>query len=297
MSEPKIAVAGLPSGSPPTAPKTPSSPPPPSKPPAPPTPPGSPAERGSALAIVGMVGFVVAAVVAGFFIVRAQTLQSDCKQAKSESAQRQTQLEAARAELVKAQGDAKAMSDETAKLQVQLEKAKSETTGALATAEKASGEAQKLQTQLGQANKDLAETKVTAKKAMDELAKLQAQMQAQLQAQSGVTTQAQPKQTGTDAAAAKPLAVNGKPMPVSVTFRKAEVGDGMALVLQNASTAALAVSVRFTNPTSGANKDYHLAMDAGASKELGSLGAWLLASGDKIEVAAPGYNSILKTAP
>ena len=295
MSEPKIAVAGLPSGSPPTAPKTPSSPPPPSKPPAPPTPPDSPAERGSALAIVAMVGFVVAAIVAGYFIVRAQTLQSDLKQAKSESAQRQTQLEAARAELVKTQGDVKAMSEESAKLQAQVDKAKSETTDAMATAEKASGEAKKLQTQLGQAYKDLAEAKVTAKKATDELAKLQAQ----LQEQSGVTTQAQSKQTGTDAAAVKPPAVSGKPMPVSVSFRKAEVGDGMALVLQNTSTAVLAVSVKFSNPTSGANKDYHLAMDAGATKELGSLSPWTwsLASGDKIEVAAPGYNSILKTAP
>jgi hypothetical protein len=143
---------------------------------------------------------------------------------------------------------------------------------------------------LDQARRELTDAKMNAKKVSDELARLQAQLQAQPNAPS------QPKPVAPEVAPAKPMA-SSKPLPLSVVFGKAAVGDGMAVVLKNTSAAPLKVDVRFTNPTSGTSQDFHLAIDPGASKELGSLGAWLLASGDRIDVTAAGYSPIVKIAP
>jgi hypothetical protein len=38
-------------------------------------------------------------------------------------------------------------------------------------------------------------------------------------------------------------------------------------------------------------------LEAGVAKEMGSLGAWLLASGDKVEIESANCDSIVKTAP
>jgi multidrug efflux pump subunit AcrA (membrane-fusion protein) len=229
-------------------------------------------------------------VVAGFFIYRTITLQSQLRQARDESVQLQAQVNEARAELGKAEANVRGLAEETAKLQPQLKQAQVDAATAKANAEKASAEVANMQAQLDQAKRGAAEARVNAEKASAEVARLQGQMQAQSQPES--------KPAQVESAPQKPAAANSSHMPLSATFRTALIGSGQqALVIQNTSNDTLSVNVKFTNPGSGANKEYRLALDGGAVKELGSLGAWILATGDKIEIESAGYDPIVMTAP
>jgi len=240
-------------------------------------------------------GFVVLIVVAAFFVYHSILLQSQLTQAKNDGVQLQSQLDQTRGEIGKAQATARDASDQATKLQTQLDQDKGDVADAKANADKASGEVAQLRAQLERANSEAAAAKTVAQKASGEIAKLKAQLLAP-----------QPKPTAAEPApvtvkpslaTSKEMPVSAKEMPVSVSFRKALVGDGNAVVLQNTSTNSLPVNVRFTDPTATRTKEFRLALDAGATKELGSLGAWILTTGDKIEIESVNYDTIVKTAP
>jgi hypothetical protein len=290
MNAPNIAVTNLPSSSGAGGSPKPSTPPTAPSSPTPPTPPAAPIKEGSGSGAVFKIGLVVAAIVAIFFIYRTIALGSQLKQSRTESAQLQAQVDKARADATKAEATARGLSEDMAKLQSQLELAKGETAAAKATADKATSRAAGLQGQFEQAKRETAEARASADKASAELAKLQAQLQAQQAAAKSPAAMVEP------VSVKAPLA-NAKPMPVNVSFRKAEVGDGKAVVLQNTSNKSLNVTVKFSDPAATRSKEYHLAMDAGGTKELGWLGAWILASGDRIDIESTGFNSIIKTAP
>jgi len=217
-------------------------------------------------------------------------LQTQLTQAKNDSVQLQSQLDQARGEMGKSQANVREVSDQATNLQAQLERAKVDVADAKANADKASGEVAQLRAQLEQASSEAAAAKGMAQKAAGEITMLKAQLQAQ------------PKPAAAETAPVKPPPVGNlkelqKEMPVGVSFRKALVGDGNAVVLQNTSSNSLPVNVRFTDPTATRTKEYRLVLDAGATKELGSFGAWKLASGDKIEIESVNYDTITKTAP
>jgi hypothetical protein len=298
MSEPKIAI-NIPSQTPTGSPTTPGAKPGapsgsglPSKPASPP-PPASP-EEGSALAGMFKFGFVILLVVAAFFIYRSITLQSQLTQLRNENTQA---LEQAKADVAKAQTDLQGLTEDKVKLLAQVDKATGESADAKASAEKASVEAARMRAQLTQARTDAIDAKASADKASAEVARLQAQLQALLQAQASAQAQPQLKPAVAETAQAKTPAAASREMPVLVSFRKAVVGDANSLVIQNISSNALPVTVKFSNTVSSRSKEYRLALDAGATKELGSLGAWILSSGDRVEIGSPDYNSIVKTAP
>jgi multidrug efflux pump subunit AcrA (membrane-fusion protein) len=241
------------------------------------------------MAVLFKIGFVVLLIAAVFFVILAITMQSQLKQARNESVQLQSQLTQARDEMGKAQASAQELSGEATKLQAQLEQAKGELANAKANAEKASGEIARLQAQLERAKSEAADARANAEKASGELARLRVQPQAQ--------PQAQPKPIVVEPAPITPTAASSKEMPLSVSFRNAIVGDGKAVVLQNTSSDTLLVNVKFTDPTATTHQVYHLVLDGGAIKELGSLGAWKLGSGDRIEIESADYAPIVKTAP
>jgi predicted ribosome-associated RNA-binding protein Tma20 len=96
-------------------------------------------------------------------------------------------------------------------------------------------------------------------------------------------------------APAKPAASTLKQLPLNASFKKAMMLDGNALALENTSTSSLSLTVRFSNRSG--SKEFQVKLDPGAVKEMGWLGAWVLAPGDKVEIESPGYESIVKTAP
>ncbi len=305
MSDPKIGITNLPApGAPrssagPTSPAGSTGPSGAVLPPRPSTPvsqsqSGQPAKSNRGVDLVFKVGFGVALVVAGFFIFRTISLQPLLVQAKSDNSQLKSQLDQAKAESVTARANANELSDTVAQLQNQQKQLQSDTAAAKANAEKASSEVSGLQAQLRQAQSEAATAKANAQRTAGELAKLQAR----LQQPSPVT----PSSAPVVVAAAPPQPVTAaapraKPMPVSVSFRKAEVGDGNAVLLQNTSETTLSLTATFSNPSASASKVYRLVLNSGAVKELGSLGAWKLSSGDRIQIESAGFDSVVKTAP
>jgi hypothetical protein len=238
------------------------------------------------------VGFGLALVVAGYFIFSTVSMKPMLVQAKSDNAQLKTQLDEAKAESVTARANANELSETVAQLQKQQKQLQTDTASAKASAEKAAGEIATLQAQLRQSQNDVTMAKASAQKANSELAKLQARLQPQAAAPAPAPAVATPA-----AAAPAVAAARGKPMPLSVSFRKAEIGDGNAVLLQNTSDTTLSVTATFSNPSASASKTYRLVLDGGAVKELGSLGAWKLSSGDRIQVESSGYEPVVKTAP
>jgi hypothetical protein len=249
--------------------------------------------QGTTMGLLFKIAFVVVLLVAGFFIFRAISAQSQLKQVRNDNTLLQSQLDQGKGELGKAQATAQEASDEAARLKAQFAQAQGEAANAKANADKASSQVITLQAQLEQARRDAAAATAKAEKAAAEVAKLQAQAQAQMRAQP----QAQPKPAAADLAPVKPTAANAKPMPLSVSFQKPVVGEGKAVVLQNTSSDTLLVNVKFTDRNSTASQVYHLALDGGGAKELGALGAWRLASGDKIEIESADYAPIVAYSP
>ena len=238
-------------------------------------------------------GFGVALLVAGYFIFRTVSMQPMLVQAKSDNSQLRTQLDEAKAESVTARANANELTETVSQLQKQQKQLQTETASARASADKAAGEIATLQAQLRQSQSEASVAKANAQRANSELAKLQARLQPTTAAPTPAPAVATPAPPAPAAAAAP----RGKPLPVSVSFRRAEVGDGNAVLLQNTSSATLSIAATFSNPSTTASKTYRLVLDSGATKELGSLGAWKLASGDRIAIESTGYDSIVRTAP
>jgi hypothetical protein len=240
------------------------------------------------------VGFALALVVAGFFIFRTISLQPLLVQAKSDNSQLQTQLAQAKADSVKAQANANELTDAVSQLQSQKQQLQTDTTAAKASADKAAAQISALQAELKQAHNQTVMAKAEADKANGEVARLQARLSTPAPAPAPVV-QAPPQQVA--AAAAPAVVTRAKPMPINVSFRKAEVGDGNALLLQNTSDSTVTANVTFSNASATRSKVFHLTFDSGTVKELGSLGAWKLASGDRIQIDSTGFDSVVKTAP
>jgi colicin import membrane protein len=236
------------------------------------------------------IGLVVLVIVAAFFIYRSIALQSQFTQTRDERVQLQSRLDTVQAEVGNAEAKARELADQAAKLQSQVDQAKAEVTSAKADAEKASGDMTELQTQLVLARSQAAESKANAEKAMAKVA----QLQAQAQTQAATPAPDKPAQAG-QSAQVKPAGSSSKPMPLIASFKKSMMLDRTALAIQNTSTANLAVTVKFSNSTS--SKEFEVTLEPGAVQEMGWLGLWILASGDKAEIKSAGYETIVKTLP
>jgi hypothetical protein len=176
------------------------------------------------------------------------------------------------------------------------DQAKADVASAKAGAEKASGEVAGLRTQLDQAKRQAAEAKAGADKTAAQVTQLQAQLAAlaRAQAQAATPEPAKPAEAG-QTAPVKPAVSSLKKMPLNASFKKAPMLDGNALLIQNTSTASLSLTVKFSNPSG--SKEFPVTLEPGAVKEMGWLGAWVLAAGDKVEITSPGCDTIQKTAP
>jgi cytoskeletal protein RodZ len=248
------------------------------------------------LAFILKIGLVVLAIVAAFFIYRSMAVQSQLTKTRNEGAQLQSQLNKLQIERDQAQTKARESSDQATRLQVQADQAKADVASAKAGAEKASGEVAGLRTQLDQAKRQAAEAKAGADKTAAQVTQLQAQLAAlaRAQAQTATTEPAKPAEAG-QTAPVKPAVSSLKKMPLNASFKKAPMLDGNALLIQNTSTASLSLTVKFSNPSG--SKEFPVTLEPGAVKEMGWLGAWVLAAGDKVEITSPGCDTIQKTAP
>ena len=286
--QPKIEIANLPSGRPPTAPSNPPKPPPPPPPPAPASrpAPADPPPRGSSTVTVALAVLCLLLIaVAAFHVHKVHSLEASLSQNKDETTQLQNQLAQARNDAKTVQDNADKLTQEMSALKTELTEARNLYTETKATVDKLTSQLATLQSQLNEARAAAARSKAAADKAAADLARLQA------------STQSQPEPAPAPAPAATSTAPAAQPMPVNVSFQKPEVGDGLNVVLQNSSTSTLPLRVKFVNPATGKSKEYQISIESGGTKELGSLGAWKLASGDHVSIESGNFAPLLRIVP
>ena len=105
----------------------------------------------------------------------------------------------------------------------------------------------------------------------------------------------------------EPLAAKARAMAIAVGFRKALLGSGYVLNLQNKTTKPLALNVAVADATRQKTRQFRIVMDGGTAtggsfqaapaKEIGHREGWAFASGDTVEIACAGYDSIQMTVP
>ena len=105
----------------------------------------------------------------------------------------------------------------------------------------------------------------------------------------------------------EPLAVKARAMAIAVGFRKAILGSGYVLSIQNKTTKPLAFDISVADASRQKSKQFRIVVDGGSAvggsftaapaKEIGHREGWAFASGDIVEVACAGYDSMRMTVP
>jgi hypothetical protein len=239
--------------------------------------------------IIVIIVVFLAAGGAAFFGYRASSLKSQLMQARSDV---QKQRAALQSQIAAANAKVRESVDQLAPLQSQVDQARAEAANARANAEQLSGQITEFQTRLEQARQESDAAKVNAEKASAEVTQLKAQLKEQTSSAVSAPDQlAQPKSS----TAGRSEAAGLGQLPMNVAIKKAPIGNGNALSFQNTSAGSLSLTVKFSNQTG--SREYYVKLEPGTAKELGWVGDWLLASGDRIELSAAGYDVIVKTVP
>jgi len=105
----------------------------------------------------------------------------------------------------------------------------------------------------------------------------------------------------------EPLAVQARQMAIHVGFRKAILGSGLVLVLQNKTIKPIALNVTVTDATGQKAKQFRIVTNGGTAiganfqasspAEIGHQEGWAFTPGDKVEVVCPGFDPIKITVP
>jgi hypothetical protein len=78
-------------------------------------------------------------------------------------------------------------------------------------------------------------------------------------------------------------------MPLQLTYRKAVIGPGLVVGLNNLSERHLAVVLTVTNPTTKQERSFRVDMSPKHTTEIGHLEGWAFASGDLVKVVHSDY--------
>ncbi len=86
-------------------------------------------------------------------------------------------------------------------------------------------------------------------------------------------------------------------LPIRVSFRPAWMGQGMVASFRNVSNTQLTLMVEFRDSNLRSSRDFAIAVDAGATAEVGHPQGWLVNSGQSVRVSASGFKSVTAFAP
>jgi hypothetical protein len=80
-------------------------------------------------------------------------------------------------------------------------------------------------------------------------------------------------------------------MPLKVGYRKAVLGPGLVLLMENRSERHLAVVLTVGNPTTKQIKSFRVDVSPKQTAEVGHLEGWTFASGDSLKIAHTDYRT------
>jgi hypothetical protein len=78
-------------------------------------------------------------------------------------------------------------------------------------------------------------------------------------------------------------------VPVSVSFRKSLINEGLVAVLSNETSSSVKIVVQLANSTTKESKQEVLLLDALGSKEIGWLQGWAFVPGETLAIQLDGY--------
>jgi hypothetical protein len=78
-------------------------------------------------------------------------------------------------------------------------------------------------------------------------------------------------------------------LPIEAGFRRAPAGQGVILVVRNASKRHLSLEATAKRPRSGEQKTFRLEVEPGKTAELGYREGWLFVSGDTVALSHKDY--------
>ena len=96
-------------------------------------------------------------------------------------------------------------------------------------------------------------------------------------------------------------------MPISASFRKALLGEGYVLTLQNKSPKTLSLGITASDTGLQKSKTFRVVLDAVTpspagvgvyampmNKEIGYREGWTFVSGDSVEIVCSGFDAVKK---
>jgi hypothetical protein len=86
-------------------------------------------------------------------------------------------------------------------------------------------------------------------------------------------------------------------LPVSVSFRRSLVGQGIVAQFRNLSRGTLTLTARFTNPATNESRLFSFTVSEGGLKEFGYVEGWTFGAGHRIELSGPGYQTLIVSVP
>lgn len=78
-------------------------------------------------------------------------------------------------------------------------------------------------------------------------------------------------------------------VPISVTFRKSWVGEGLVAVLKNETSSHIKILVKLSNATTKQNRECAVVLGPLGSKEIGWLQGWTCVPGESLTIQLDGY--------
>jgi len=86
-------------------------------------------------------------------------------------------------------------------------------------------------------------------------------------------------------------------LPVSVSFRRSLVGQGIVAQFRNLAKGPLTLTARFTNPATNESRLFTFTVSEGGLGEFGYVEGWVFGSGHRVELSSHGYQALTITVP
>ena len=90
---------------------------------------------------------------------------------------------------------------------------------------------------------------------------------------------------------------NTKPMPISVTFRRAALDTSLVAQLRNNSGSTMKIVVQVESRTTGQSKQAELVVGSTEMTEVGWAEGWRFVSGETMRIHHADYKDLVVTVP
>ncbi|MFH1067543.1 MAG: hypothetical protein V1746_06545 [bacterium] len=110
-------------------------------------------------------------------------------------------------------------------------------------------------------------------------------------------SQSQLEKTRHEITQLQPLAEKARLLPITVSFRKAQLGHGQVLRISSELKKELPLKIKVTSPTFNKTEVFEKIVSGISPLEIGHLQGWAFSSGDLIEISSADFDPITTKMP